>query len=135
MIGSVVVMERVDYDEWLSQKADLSMAKRGRQLFLKHQCITCHGRENQRAPLLENLYLTKVSLQDGTTVVADEQYLTESIRNPKAKIVAGFRPIMPPFAPEQLDEGELQDLLAFIKGLKEGQTPTRNEETPPPEVP
>jgi cytochrome c oxidase subunit II len=135
MIGSIVVMERADYDEWLSQKADLSMAQRGRQLFLKHQCITCHNRENQRAPLLENLYLKTVALQDGATVVADEQYLTESIRNPKAKIVAGFRPIMPPFSPEQLDEGQLQDLIAFIKSLREGQTPTRNEETPPPEAP
>jgi cytochrome c oxidase subunit 2 len=135
MIGSIVVMERADYDEWLSQKADLSMAQRGRQLFLKHQCITCHNRQNQRAPLLENLYLKTVALQDGGTVVADERYLTESIRNPKVKIVAGFRPIMPPFSPEQLDEGQLQDLIAFIKSLREGQTPTRNEETPPPEAP
>jgi cytochrome c oxidase subunit 2 len=135
MIGSVVVMERADYDEWLSQKADLSMAQRGRQLFLKHQCITCHNRQNQRAPLLEDLYLKSVALQDGGTVVADEQYLTESIRNPKAKIVAGFKPIMPPFSPEQLDESQMQDLIAFIKSLKEGQTPTRNEQSPPPEAP
>ena len=64
---------------------------------------------------------------------ADDDYLVESIRNPKAKIVAGFRPIMPPFPAERIDEAEMQDLLAFIKSLKEGQTPTRNEQTPPPE--
>jgi len=135
MGGWIVVMERADYDEWLSQRADLSMAQRGRQLFLKKRCITCHNRENQRGPLLENLYLKTVPLEGGGSAVADDNYLAESIRNPKAKIVAGFRPIMPPFAPDGLDDAELQDLIAFIKSLKEGQTPTRNEDTPPPEAP
>jgi cytochrome c oxidase subunit II len=133
MVGWVEVMEQADYDAWLAKKGDLSMGERGRQLFLKHQCITCHNREQQRAPLLENLYGKRVTLQDGSTVLFDEAYITESIRDPKAKIVAGYRPIMPPFPPKRLDEQELQDLIEFLKNLKEGQTPTRNEQTPPPE--
>jgi cytochrome c oxidase subunit 2 len=133
MVGWVEVMERTDYDAWLSRKADLSMGQRGRQLFLKHQCITCHNREQQRAPLLENLYGTKVALEGGSSAVFDEAYITESIRDPKAKIVAGYRPIMPPFPPKRLDEQELQDLIEYLKNLKEGQTPKRTEQTAPPE--
>jgi cytochrome c oxidase subunit 2 len=114
------------------------MATRGRQLFLKHQCIACHGVNNSgaqgRAPSLEQLYLKRVPLQDGRTVVADDDYLRESIRSPRAKIVAGYRPIMPEFPPEQLDEAELQDLVAYVKSLKLGDTPTRNERTPAPEA-
>jgi cytochrome c oxidase subunit 2 len=98
------------------------------------QCITCHNRETgARAPLLENLFMRPVPLQDGTTVTADETYLRESILKPEAKVVAGFRPIMPSFQ-GQLSETEMLDLIAFIKSLGTGQTPDRNEETPPPEA-
>jgi hypothetical protein len=40
---------------------------------------------------------------------------------------------MPTYAPEQFDDMELQQLVAFIKALKTGKTPTRNVETPAPE--
>jgi cytochrome c oxidase subunit 2 len=110
------------------------MAQRGRQLFLKHQCITCHSATSQaKAPILENLFGKKVTLQGGRTVEANEDYIARSIREPKADIVDGYRPIMPTYAPAQLDDMELQQLVAFIKALKTGQTPTRNEETPAPE--
>jgi cytochrome c oxidase subunit 2 len=66
--------------------------------------------------------------------VADDSYIAESIRLPKAKIVAGFQPIMPTYGPDVMDEQELQQLVAFIKGLHRGQTPKRNEGTPPPDV-
>jgi cytochrome c oxidase subunit 2 len=134
MGGWVVAMERTDYEQWLGSKANLSMAQRGRQLFLKHQCITCHtGSSQAKAPLLENLYGKKVTLQGGRTVEANDDYIARSIRDPKADIVDGYRPIMPTFPPEQLDDMELQQLIAFIKALKTGETPTRNEETPAPE--
>jgi cytochrome c oxidase subunit 2 len=136
MRGTVVVMEPAEYQHWLDSQADLSMALRGRQLFFKHQCITCHGgTPSGRAPLLENLYNQRVTLSDGSTVLADENYLRESIRNPKAKIVSGWRPIMPEFDERQLSETDLQQLIAYIKTLRTGQTPTRNEATRPPPPP
>jgi cytochrome c oxidase subunit 2 len=134
MGGWVEVMEQSGYEEWLGRKANFSMAQRGRQLFLKHQCITCHSATSQaKAPILENLLGKKVTLQGGRTVEANEDYIARSIREPKADIVDGYRPIMPTYAPAQLDDMELQQLVAFIKALKTGQTPTRNEETPAPE--
>jgi cytochrome c oxidase subunit 2 len=134
MGGWVEVMEQSGYEEWLGRKANFSMAQRGRQLFLKHQCITCHSATSQaKAPILENLFGKKVTLQGGRTVEANEDYIARSIREPKADIVDGYRPIMPTYAPAQLDDMELQQLVAFIKALKTGQTPTRNEETPAPE--
>src|SRR5947209_9921011 len=52
MGGWVEVMERSAYEQWLGSKANLSMAQRGRQLFLKHQCITCHSATSQaKAPI------------------------------------------------------------------------------------
>ena len=76
MGGWVHVMEPDEYQKWLSSKADLSMALRGRQLFLKYQCIACHsGDSKAHAPLLEDLYRKQVSLDDGRTVEANEDYI------------------------------------------------------------
>jgi cytochrome c oxidase subunit 2 len=136
MVGWVVAMEPDDYASWLSgNRADLSMANRGRQLFLKHQCNACHsGDSRARAPLLEELYQKEVTLTDGRRVVAKDDYIRRSIRQPKADIVAGYQPIMPVFDPEQLSDEELNDLVEYIKTLKRGQTPSRNERAPPPQA-
>jgi hypothetical protein len=61
--------------------------------------------------------------------------------NPRAKIVAGWEPIMPTFDGQLADPSEdltqeeaLIRLLAFLKALKPGQTPVRTEDFPPPAV-
>jgi cytochrome c oxidase subunit 2 len=132
MVGRVVVMDRTEHDAWLAARPDGSLAAKGRQLFLKLQCITCHSADAEaRAPVLEDLYLKRVPLRDGGTVVADDGYLREAILYPRAKIVQGWEPIMPTFK-GQVDEEELIQLLAFIKSLRPGMTPRRNEEFPPP---
>src|SRR5207302_3246740 len=83
MIGWVVAQDPIEYSQWLSSRADLSLAQRGRRLFLKYQCVTCHtGTSDARAPNLESIYKRNVHLADGPTVVADENYLRESILNP-----------------------------------------------------
>jgi cytochrome c oxidase subunit 2 len=132
MIGWVVSQEEAEYQEWLSSRADLSLAQRGRQRFLQYQCVTCHsGTSDARAPSLEAIYTRPVHLSDRRTVTADENYLRESILNPRAKVVAGFEPIMPTF--QGMPEQDLLELIAFIKALPPGGTPPRNEESVAPE--
>ena len=55
-------------------------------------------------------------LDDGRTVMADENYVRESILNPGAKIVSGFKPIMPTFQ-GQVSEESLMALVAYVKSL------------------
>jgi cytochrome c oxidase subunit 2 len=133
MVGTVVVMERDEYREWLgSQEATGSLADQGRQLFLKFQCITCHSANAEaRAPVLEGLHGRTVNLRNGRTVVADDAYLRESILYPEEKVVQGWEPIMPTFK-GQVTEEDLIKLLSYIKSLKRGQTPVRNEDSMPP---
>lgn len=45
----------------------------------------------------------------------DEEYLRESIRNPNAKVVQGFAPIMPQFS---LSDAQIEALIAYIKSLR-----------------
>lgn len=135
MVGSIVVMKPADYQTWLQESAEGSLALQGRKLFTKLQCITCHGADAQaRAPVLEGIFNTQIPLNDGRTVLADENYLRESILQPAAKIVAGYQPIMPTFQ-GIIKEDELIEMIAYIKSLKRGQTPPRVEETLPPEAP
>ena len=65
------------------------MASQGEKLFQQLGCSTCHLMEEQgRCPILKNVFGSRVLLQDGRTVLADETYIRESILNPNAKIVA-----------------------------------------------
>jgi cytochrome c oxidase subunit 2 len=57
-----------------------------------------------------------VQLEDGRVVTADENYVRESILTPGAKVVSGFKPIMPVFQ-GLVSEEQLNALVAYIKSL------------------
>jgi len=57
-----------------------------------------------------------VQFQDGQRLIADESYIRESIITPRAKVVAGFQPIMPTFQ-GQVSEEQLLQLVAYIKSI------------------
>ena len=119
MIGWVTVMEPRDFENWLSGGGgEGSMASQGEKLFQQLGCSTCHLLDEQgRCPNLRGVYGSRVLLNDGRTVVADDAYVRESIINPNAKIVAGFQPdIMPTFQGQVSEEGILQ-LIEFVKSL------------------
>ena len=90
MVGYVYVMPPEQYQAWLaSSSLDEPPAVAGARVFAQYSCNTCHG---VQAPTLSNLYGSKVRLEDGSTVVADDDYLRESILAPRAKMVAGYPP-------------------------------------------
>jgi cytochrome c oxidase subunit II len=119
MVGRVVVLEPAEFEKWLSGGATgLSMIDQGASLFKRFGCETCHGAGGtSQGPTLAGLFGKTVKLQGGTTVTADENYIRESILDPRAKIVAGYQPIMPTFKGLVSEEGLLQ-LIAYIKSLE-----------------
>ena len=123
MLGEVVVMEPIDYEQWVSGGIrGESMSQAGAKLYDQLACITCHG--TGRAPSLNNIYGKPVKLADGSTVVADDAYLRESVIYPSVKIAAGYPPIMPTYK-GQVTEEQLLQLIAYIKSLskEEGKAP------------
>jgi cytochrome c oxidase subunit 2 len=119
MIGWVTVMEPRAYENWLSGGGgEGSMASQGEKLFQQLGCSTCHLLDEQgRCPNLRGVYGSRVLLNDGRTVVADDSYVRESIVNPNAKITAGFQQdIMPTFQGQVSEEGILQ-LIEYVKSL------------------
>jgi cytochrome c oxidase subunit 2 len=84
MIGEVVAMKPEDFASWLtSGKAEGSLAAQGEKLFQQLGCATCHRADSgARGPNLAGLYGRPVRLTDGHVVVADDNYIRESILVP-----------------------------------------------------
>jgi cytochrome c oxidase subunit II len=117
MIGSIVVMEPAPFQEWLAGGPSESPADEGRKLFDSLACVTCHRADSgARGPRLDGLFGRTVTLADGATLVADAEYIRESIVTPSAKIVAGYQPIMPTFQ-GQVTEEQVLHLIEYIKTL------------------
>jgi cytochrome c oxidase subunit II len=125
MIGSVIVMESREFDNWLSgNTGSTTPAAAGQQLYQTLGCASCHGAngEGGRGPELAGVFGRTAALQTGESVRIDEAYIRESIVNPQAKLVAGFGPIMPTFQ-GQVSEDQMLQIVAFIKSLQgAGQT-------------
>jgi cytochrome c oxidase subunit 2 len=120
MIGQVVVMEPAEYQTWLSGGVPASsLAQNGQALFTQLGCSTCHRFDVQgRGPNLTGVFGKPVLLEDGRTVVADENYVRESVLIPTAKVVSGFKPVMPSFQ-GQVSEEQLTSLVAYVKSLSQ----------------
>jgi cytochrome c oxidase subunit II len=123
MIGQVVVLPPEQYQRWLAGGAAEVRApeEAGAQLFTQLACDTCHtDTPGARGPSLHGLYGSRVPLEDGSTVLADQAYLRESILDPMARIHAGYPPIMPSYK-GQISEENLFRLIAYIRSLADPQ--------------
>lgn len=129
MIGKVVVMDPAKFQAWLTGGGEMgSFAATGQKLFQELGCTSCHRFDIQgRGPNLVGVFGKPVLLSDGSTVIADDAYVRESILNPGAQIVAGFQPIMPSFQ-GIVTEDQLLSLIAYVKSLSipEQQEPVSN---------
>jgi cytochrome c oxidase subunit 2 len=96
-------------------EVDLVAAERGR--LAAAVCLACHSVDGSVmvGPSWQGLYGHEVELEDGSTVIADEAYLRESITDPMVKIVKGYPPSMPPFP---LTDEQIDDIIEYIKSLQ-----------------
>ena len=125
MIGSVIVVEPDEYERWLAGTVQgESPEAAGEKLYLQDGCGTCHTADGTGpGPTLLGLYGQPVKLTTGESVTADDAYIRESILAPRAKIVAGYAPIMPTFQ-GILTEDQVLALITYVKSLS---TPAQKE--------
>ena len=111
-------MAAKDYAGWLTRDGTRgTLADQGKTLFIRYGCAGCHlGGGTVRAPSLAGLYGSPVPLSDGSTVIADDRYIRDSIMYPRQQIVASYQPIMPSFA-NVIPEDDLVRLVAYIHSL------------------
>lgn len=80
-------------------------------------CATCHSPDGTRklGPTWQGIWGQTVELADGTSVTVDGAYITESIREPNAKVVSGFSPLMPRI---NVRDADIASLIAYIESLQ-----------------
>lgn len=91
-------------------------AEAGREIMRTNGCAACHGRngEGGPGPAFVGLYGSTRELEDGRTVVADEDYLFEAIRDPNAKVVEGYGFPMPG---NNLSDEQIESVIVYIREL------------------
>jgi len=143
MGGWVHVMTQADYDKWLSGNAGLPPEQAGEQLFKNtYGCASCHtvdGSAGGRGPTMKDVFGKEIVLSDDAKIVADENYIRESIEYPQAKLVKGYQAIMPTFK-GQINPEQMNQLVAYIKTLSPTAAPgsggsTTNQNTRPSPTP
>ena len=80
-------------------------------------CTACHSIDGSRSegPTWQGLAGSNVVLSDGSTVLADERYLADSIINPQRAIVQGYEnSVMPK---KELTDQQVAELVTYIQSL------------------
>ncbi|MCK9481145.1 MAG: c-type cytochrome [Bacteroidia bacterium] len=139
MIGKIIVIEKEEelaqfgYDKFLKTPAPIievsedkplseeQMITLGEQLYNLKGCVGCHSTDGSvlLAPSWKGLYGKSEDIKENgkkSTVVVDDAYISESIREPQKKITIGFENTMMP--PTQMTDMEIQQITAFIKSIK-----------------
>ncbi|MEO0270973.1 MAG: cytochrome c oxidase subunit II [candidate division WOR-3 bacterium] len=99
---------------------DINLVDKGKKLVSEKVCIACHSTDGSRliGPSFKGMYGKKevvVSAGKEVEIVADDEYLKESILEPAKKVVKGYENLMPP---SELKEEELKAIIEYIKSLK-----------------
>lgn len=97
----------------------MTPVKRGEYHFqVTYGCMGCHliNGTVKQAPALNKRWGTMSPMESGEQVLFDDAYFTESVLNPRAKLVKGFPPIMPVFA-DRIAKEDLEDIRAYLKSL------------------
>jgi cytochrome c oxidase subunit 2 len=117
MIGDIVVQEPAQYEAWMSGGSTGPLSATGEKVFSELGCVTCHRADSTgRGPSLQGVFGKPVALEDGRSVMADENYIRECILDPGSKRVKGFQPIMPTFQ-GIVSEEQVNALVAYVKSL------------------
>lgn len=124
MLGRVKVLTQEAYDSWLEESVafdeSIPLEDHGEQLYRSKACYTCHSVDGSGnvGPTFKGAFGHEVILSDGSSVTVDENYIRESILDPRAKVVMGFQPVMPTYQ-GKLKAREVDALIAYMKSLKE----------------
>jgi cytochrome c oxidase subunit 2 len=120
MITWAVAHTPADFEAWMKQASDPSdqpLAAYGEKLYSGvFACATCHSLDGTAGtgPSFQNLYGHERRFSDGSTAIADDNYVRQSVLEPMAKVREGFQPVMPTFQGKVQDD-QLRALIAFIK--------------------
>lgn len=123
MRAQLSVVSQSEFDAWLADRSEALRANRGTPLergqsLYERNCKVCHSMGENRVvgPGFQGLYEKEREFEDGTSAVADENYLRTSILHPEKQIVKGYPNGMTAWEGLLTDQ-QVDDLISFIKSL------------------
>lgn len=139
MRAEVIVMTQEEFDNWMREQKDqtrqrqkdgtkthyedkwpqATMAEIGQKISESAGCFKCHSVDGSPhiGPTWLDMYRRIETMQDGSLVVADEEYITESMMEPKLKQVQGYQLVMPAYK-GRLEGPESAAIVEYIKTLR-----------------
>ena len=124
MLSKVKVLPQEDFEKWYNTKDTLSGKMMPGELLMKKQgCVACHTTDGSKlvGPSFKGLYGSKRTvIANGVKkeIIADDEYIKNSILDPNKEVVDGFpKGIMTNYN-GQISEEEINQLIEFIKTLK-----------------
>ena len=90
----------------------------GKYVVERNACGACHSIDGSKniGPTWLGLFGSTEAMTAGGSIVVDEEYIAESIRNPSLKIVAGYENVMTPY--DFLSDHEINALISYIKTIQ-----------------
>lgn len=131
MTTAVVVMPQKEFDTWYNTKAAANAAVAtpgkvsfpGLDVIKRNGCTACHSFDGSKivGPSFKGIYGHKAQVVvngKDQEVTVDDNYITESIYEPNAKVVKGFPPnLMQPYK-GMISKDEVKQIADYIKSLK-----------------
>ena len=126
MMQTVVVVHETleDLNAWITKysRRDPSMdpAQYGKTLYEQRGCKGCHSIDGSKrvGPSFSESFGNQRPFASGDSLVADENYIRESVLNPKAKVVAGYQPVMPSYK-GQLSDDDINSIVEYLKTVSQ----------------
>lgn len=115
VVGMTLIIITVNSDLDIPE-LDNDLAARGLEVAQDNGCVACHTLDGSLGigPSWLGMYGKTETLVDGSTIVVDDAYVIESIRNPDAKQVRGYEKLMVRYF---LEDDDLLALLEFTRQL------------------
>lgn len=105
-------LNEVDFDE------SIPLSESGKKLYSSKGCNACHSIDGSdgTGPTWKGLWMKKREFTDGTSAVANEEYIVESIYYPNRKIVKGYPAAMASYQ-TLLKDIEVKAIIEYIKEI------------------
>jgi cytochrome c oxidase subunit 2 len=124
ILAPVRVLDEAGYRDWIESAlaAQSNPVLAGEILYSAKGCSGCHSIDGSRVvgPSWQGLYGSERNFVDGSSTIADENYIRNSILNPNGLVTEGYPAnVMPQNYAQELSAVEIDQLIAYIKSLSE----------------
>jgi cytochrome c oxidase subunit 2 len=124
MTTEMIALETPEFEKWLADVSDIFVGRTlpevGELLYNRLGCKACHTIDGSKlvGPSFKNMYGYEFDTVEGVRITVDDAYVKESILTPNVSVIAGYQPVMTPYA-GLVDDREIEAITAWLKTLSD----------------